>query len=338
MLFSGKKNYIFAALGLVLALVVIAFWWLGRAPLPDVLLPDEYLRKSVEAAHALECQDAAKYLERAVASDEAAVQPFHLRTVHWCFMHTAQYDQGREVFGAMEHKWRLPALRGVAALVKADYASLRRECEIGLGYASQAISLLEEGRADQSVLSEAHRVFGSLQLCLGRLDEARTAYEKAVELDPRNQYAWNTLGAVEVARLYRIRSLDISAAEQYFLQALEIDPTHWKPLLNLASLYQDANPAKSRIYAERFLALYEERGTLPALRPRQGPEFVLVMRAHVLLAGAHRKLGDPRAVEQYEIAQSIFERHRSEILAIDGLQWPHEIAGQLEEARQFFAR
>lgn len=62
----------------------------------------------------------------------------------------------------------------------------------------------------------------------GRLDEAATVYEQAIENDPESALAWTNLGNVEAARGR------LAEAEAAYRKALEIDPDQVDTLNNLA--------------------------------------------------------------------------------------------------------
>jgi tetratricopeptide (TPR) repeat protein len=323
-----ERKYILVVIGIVVAAPLL--WWVGRS-----LYADFALRRAVETSHALSCERANEYLNKAVAIYERRVEPYHIRTVHWCFLHKSQYADGSRALDALEQKLHAPLLKGTTLLLRADYLFYQQNLQASLQYAKQALDILTNNHADTATLSEAYRMLGTASLHLGRLQEARTAYQRSIELDPQNQYtAWNGLGLA----VYRMMGEDASAAaaaEEYFLRSLAIDPTYLKPLFNLASL-RHASASKNILYAERFLNLYEEKGRLPALE--QYPEFVWVLNVRYILAHSYYVMGDERSVAVYEKAQTMVDEHGAELLAIEDLQWPWRIAEGLEEARRKFGQ
>jgi tetratricopeptide (TPR) repeat protein len=179
---------------------------------------------------------------------------------------------------------------------------------------------------------------GESQLCLEQLENARSSFQNVLDLHPQNQFVLNAMGLT----VYRIMGEDASAAaaaEEYFVRSFEADPAYWYPLFNLLSL-RHADDSKNVMYAKRFLALYEQLGTLPPILTLPTlppyPEFVYVMYAHAILAHAYSTtLPNARlAFKHYEIAHSIFEKHHAEIAAIEGLQWAHRITYGLERVKR----
>lgn len=335
-----KRKYVFAGVILVLTtlFLFVSWMWMNERHLASA---DLALDKSVEAAHALSCESAAEYLKRAVAYAEERVSPYHLETVHWCFLHTVKTEDGMRVLDALEPKLNDPLLKGAALVQRSDYLYNRyRNCEAALQYAKEARDLLKANQAERPALSDAYRMIGTSYSCLQRLEEARAAFQKSVELDPQNQYSWNGLGMV----VYHISNLDASAAEGYFQRALTIDPSYWLPLLNLASINHLGrhSPENAVLYAEKFLNFYDEKGFLPG-RISQYPEQFLVLYGYYMLARNYDLLDDARAVAAYEKAQAIVDTHKEEIenveLRLEIRQqpwWPWQIANKLEEARVKF--
>lgn len=65
----------------------------------------------------------------------------------------------------------------------------------------------------------------------GRWDQARAAYQKAIELDPNFQAAYANLGVV----YYQLEQLDLAASQ--YQKALELDPDDGDVAYNLGALY-----------------------------------------------------------------------------------------------------
>jgi tetratricopeptide (TPR) repeat protein len=338
-----KRKYVVAsAVGVgaafILVILLVSSMWMNERRLASA---DLALDRSVEAAHALSCESAAEYLKQAVARAEQKVTPYYLETVHWCFLHTVQTEDGMRALDELEQKISDPILKGTVLIQRADYLYNRhRNCEAALQLSREASDLLKDNHAEQTALSDAYRMIGTSYSCLQKLEEARTAFQKSVELDPQNKYSWNGLGLVA----YHISNFDASAAEGYFQRALAIDPSYWLALLNLASINHLGrhSPENAVLYAEKFLNFYDEKRFLPG-RISQYPEQFLVLYGHYILARNYDLLGDTRAVAAYEKAQVIVDTHREEIKNLElkleiGQQpwWPWQIANKLEEAKVKF--
>jgi tetratricopeptide (TPR) repeat protein len=119
---------------------------------------------------------------------------------------------------------------------------------------------------------QAHLEKGNEYLIAGKLDEARTEYERVIELDPKNPIGYNNLGIV-----YRRQKLEFLAIGQ-FKRALEMEPRYYKAQNNMGNCFYSAGEFDSAIksykdalkirpsFAEAYynLALcYEKLGQLP---------------------------------------------------------------------------
>ena len=108
----------------------------------------------------------------------------------------------------------------------------------------------------------------------GRLDEARTAFQKAIELDPKSAEYRANLGALELARS------DPKSAEESLKEAIRINPNHSLALYNLGiAVAEQGRDAEAVPFFERA--------------EKSGPATVGLLNA---LARAYREIGDlPRA-------------------------------------------
>jgi Flp pilus assembly protein TadD len=108
----------------------------------------------------------------------------------------------------------------------------------------------------------------------GRLDDARTAFQKAVELDPKSAEYRANLGALELARA------DPKSAEESLKEAIRINPNHSLALYNLGiAVAEQGRNAEAVPFFERA--------------EKSGPATVGMLNA---LARAYRQIGDlPRA-------------------------------------------
>lgn len=71
---------------------------------------------------------------------------------------------------------------------------------------------------------------GDFLMKQGYSDQALSAYDKALEIDPMNKAAMNNIG-------YCYKDINPLLAEDYFRKALEIDPAYETAISNLALLY-----------------------------------------------------------------------------------------------------
>jgi tetratricopeptide (TPR) repeat protein len=151
---------------------------------------------------------------------------------------------------------------------------------------------------------QAHLEKGNELLLAGNLDDARSEYERAVELDPKSPIGYNNLGIV-----YRRQKLDYLAIGQ-FKRALEIEPRYYKAYNNMGNCYYATAEYDEAIkqyrealkvrpsFAEAYynLALcYEKQGKNPEamdswrkfLRLQMGGENVDIAEDHLaqLMAG-----------------------------------------------------
>jgi tetratricopeptide (TPR) repeat protein len=116
---------------------------------------------------------------------------------------------------------------------------------------------------------ELENYIGSCHRVRGELDEARRAFQAALDTDARNSNALFGLGAVEMARG------DLPAAERYLLRAAELDPDN--PFLRYRL-------GRLRVLQDRTSEAAAEFERAIALRP-------VYPRAHYNLALAYQRLG-----------------------------------------------
>jgi len=84
----------------------------------------------------------------------------------------------------------------------------------------------------------------------GNIDEAMALYQKAIELDPSYQIAYNDLGI-----LYEGKGF-IDRAEECYLKAVKIDPDYLSAYTNLALVYENKRDLKkAAFYWEKRLEL-----------------------------------------------------------------------------------
>lgn len=88
-----------------------------------------------------------------------------------------------------------------------------------------------EETAVEAGSAQAQFELGNSHAQAGRWDQARAAYQKAIELDPNFQAAYANLGVV----YYQLEQLDLAASQ--YQKALELDPDDGDVAYNLGALY-----------------------------------------------------------------------------------------------------
>jgi len=136
----------------------------------------------------------------------------------------------------------------------------------------------------------------------GKLDEAISTFEKALETDPQNQLLLDATGAA-----YSLKG-DLERAKQYFLECLDVDSGFLPARKNLAITYFSmekydlaeaefqklkSGPSNSRPVANLFLGMIaEKRGDYPQAVKLLGPSVTLVNRyPEAVLSLAEAELG-----------------------------------------------
>lgn len=91
--------------------------------------------------------------------------------------------------------------------------------------------------AELAIPGNAHREFDEVQKALARRDEAGAVghLEKAVEIAPRFELAWNNLGTIAY------RNQQYPRAEECFRRALEANPDAYEALVNLGGVLINLN-------------------------------------------------------------------------------------------------
>jgi len=162
-----------------------------------------------------------------------------------------------------------------------------------------------------SVSSETHWAYASLYLQpLGHFQEAVSEMERAVELDPLN-VLWRGVLASHLthAELY-------DRAIEQTKQALEIDATHYAPLLTLGEVY-----VTSGRWAEAIEALENAHRVVPHDGLVSG-----------IMAGALARVGDKLRAE--EVIGQMGETPRP----IFGRALYHVLCGDIDEAADWYER
>lgn len=118
----------------------------------------------------------------------------------------------------------------------------------------KAMALLRSIASTYSLLSGPWVNQGIILLAQEKTDNAKDAFQKAIDINAKNPYAWNGLGVAK-------RTLgDFSGAKTAYLQAIKLDPLYAKAHFNLAilaDLYLDDLPLALDHY-KRYQALQKE--------------------------------------------------------------------------------
>jgi len=115
------------------------------------------------------------------------------------------------------------------------------------GYNALGLALLNKGRVDEAITqlqkalqinpsyAQAHNNLGNAFLQKGQLEEAMAHYQKGLEINPNDAEAHSNLGIV----LFRIGQVDKAMAE--FQTALDINPYYFFAYYNLGLAYSQRN-------------------------------------------------------------------------------------------------
>ncbi|VDO92358.1 unnamed protein product [Soboliphyme baturini] len=112
------------------------------------------------------------------------------------------------------------------------------------GYVNLAAALMAAGQLDQADLYCVRSDLGNLLKAMGRLEEAKACYLKAIETQPSFAVAWSNLGCVFNAQN------EIWLAIHHFEKAVQLDPNFLDAYINLGNVFKEA-----RIF-ERAVAAY----------------------------------------------------------------------------------
>jgi tetratricopeptide (TPR) repeat protein len=110
--------------------------------------------------------------------------------------------------------------RGKAAHSRRDFDESVRLFELAL----------ERGLPDE-MLANGHVSLGNSLIELGRLDEARAAHERGLEIDPDNHQAWVGLGII-----HRLQG-DLDEAERCYQKAIRLAPDYAELHASLGALF-----------------------------------------------------------------------------------------------------
>jgi superkiller protein 3 len=242
---------------------------------------------------------------------------------------------------AFEHARGIPAATRNATL---GLACVQEE----LGRSDEALRMLEAVRAlepDDAAIAFA------IALCherSGRLDEAREAYLRSVELCPRLRNGHERLGAIAV------RERDWVAAEMHYTRLAKLDPADLDVLLTLGTLELHAGRACKAIETFHRALLVEPEATGEALEgieelttdgklasaigalEKLVAKYPGVSEFHVHLGDLYVKAGqDGQAAQQYRTALEI---HPTFLEATVKLGTQHLRTGQFHDAARIFNR
>ena len=120
-------------------------------------------------------------------------------------------------------------LRAVAPNAEATYyysaALLFMEQRVDL-----ALAEAQRVLAVNPLHARAHNLAGAALGSLGRRDEARSAFHKSLEADPRDPATYTNLATLE------LEAGDRALAERYFAEALTLDPANASARQGLAEI------------------------------------------------------------------------------------------------------
>lgn len=122
----------------------------------------------------------------------------------------------------------------------------KKQPEIALDAYHKAIRY---GLSDPKQLAEAHHRLGLAFRSMGRLSEATTALEQALNIQPHSAVILNSYGSV-LAQLGKLPK-----AIETFEQALALQPNYAQARFNLAEAYESHNPKRAIQEYETFLIL-----------------------------------------------------------------------------------
>ena len=169
--------------------------------------------------------------------------------------------------------------------------------QLGAGYMNQgknelALSKLKRALEDDPKLPSAHYVIAILYERLGEFDKADTHYRRAVDLAPDDPEAHNNYGtflcgqnrlkeadtqflaalkdplyktpefAYTNAGICALKIPDVAKAEEYFRQALKVNPRFGNALFEMAQLnFNRANYLSARAYLQRHMEVSPRSST-----------------------------------------------------------------------------
>ncbi|MGH2673242.1 MAG: tetratricopeptide repeat protein, partial [Actinomycetota bacterium] len=105
----------------------------------------------------------------------------------------------------------------------------------------------------------------------GDLAAAEEAYERAIQLDPQNKFAYYNLGVIEQSRG------ELPPAESHYRTTLGLDPDFVPALFNLAILRTEAG------FADEAVTLYEHLIEVTPIESASPEDVRLVAAAHLNL-------------------------------------------------------
>jgi len=112
---------------------------------------------------------------------------------------------------------------------------------------------IQYGLSDKKQLAEAHHRLGLAFRSMGRLPEAKTAIQQALDIQPHSAGILNSYGSV-LAQLG-----EWPKAIEAYEQALALQPDYAQARFNLAEAYESLNPKRAIQEYETFLILAEDK-------------------------------------------------------------------------------
>lgn len=133
---------------------------------------------------------------------------------------------------------------------------LRGIVEERSGHNAKALEAYERAVAQDPQALEVYRDIASLQLRLGRPEEALKAAEAVKKLAPQDPASLIFMGNVQVA------AGNLAQAADSYEAALKLDPNNLSALENLGNYYAMLDPQKAVPYYERYLTLSPGAGDI----------------------------------------------------------------------------
>lgn len=147
------------------------------------------------------------------------------------------YDQA---FDLPEENWLDPVKRGITYLNAGDH--------------HRALTMLEACKDSNADNAEMWSGYAAALAASGRLDEADTAFKKALEITPENAELWNSLGINSSQRQ------DLDSAVSQYKKAIDLSPTYLDPYINISLNYMFLNRMdEAYMYAHLTLNLPGQR-------------------------------------------------------------------------------
>jgi tetratricopeptide (TPR) repeat protein len=211
----------------------------------------------------------------------------------------AEYMLGKIAWYRNSMQEALPHLqRAVALDPRSDQAWYGlAACYIQLNRRNEALDAMRQAVARSEANAQYHTTLGELLVYLGKTEEGRQHYARALQLQPDYGPANALMGSLYLYKTPGMDSLD--KAEQYLLRAAKLPSYHPQDIyLDLGQLYSQQAKFKKAVPALQEAIRLDPRDERP----------------YYLLAQAYRRLGDTkRAAATDKRFQYISKRHVEQV-------------------------